>query len=274
MGNFVYSRRKEQQSRSMEYNYLLDMDGTIYRGSQPIPHAREFIQYLMERNRRFLMLTNCPGNSPEYLVDKLERMGIHVSRQHILTSGQATASYIARIHPAARVYLIGSEALKMELIQKGLHIVDKDPDMVVVGYDRNFTYTKMEKACWWILKGCSFICTNMDTAIPEGDRLVPHTGAIVSSIQTVTDVEPLVVGKPSPIILEEAFQRLQCTKEECCIIGDRLDTDILTGIRYGIPSYLVLTGVTDPLKLQNSSILPTRTFQDLGELMEEEEGKI
>lgn len=273
IGNFVYRRRKEQLSRPMKYHYLLDMDGTIYRGSQPIPHAREFIRYLTEKKRRFLLLTNCPGNSPEYLVEKLERMGIHLSKQHILTSGQATASYISRTHPAARVYLIGSEALEMELSQKGLHIVDKDPDLVVVGYDRNFTYKKMEEACHWILEGCAFICTNMDSAIPEGDRLVPHTGAIVSSIQTVTGVEPLVVGKPSPMILDEALQRLQCTKEECCIIGDRLDTDILTGIRYGIPSYLVLTGVTDLQGLQDSPILPTRIFRDLGELMEEEKGK-
>jgi len=255
-----------------ERNYLLDLDGTIYRGQVAIPHAKEFVNYLKRNNRRFLLLTNCPGNSPDRLRQKLYGMDIEVGPEHILTSGQATASYIAALNPAAKVYLIGSTALGNELMQRGMRLVEENADYVVVGYDKDFHYEKMKKASQMIFQGAQFICTNSDNAIPEGDMLVPHTGAIALSIQAVTGVEPVYIGKPNEFIIDEALKRLNCTKDDCCIIGDRLDTDILTGVKNEIESYLVLTGVTDRQQLQGSAIKPDKVFDNLKDIMDWELG--
>lgn len=247
--------------------YIIDMDGTLYHGTSPIEHAKEFIQYLQENNRKFILATNCPGNSPGGLVTKLSSMGIEVNESNILTSGQITASYISENKIASRIYLIGSQSLEEELIKKGLQVVQDNPDCVVVGFDRDFTYDKMKKAVGFILGGAKFIVTNSDYTIPEGDIIVPHTGALAAGIEISTGVKPLTLGKPEKYILEEVQHRLNCCKEECCIVGDRLDTDIATGIRFGIKSYLVMTGVTYYKLLEESEIKPTRVFNDLKELM-------
>jgi 4-nitrophenyl phosphatase len=247
--------------------YIIDMDGTLYHGNSPIEHAKEFIQYLQQNNRKFILATNCPGNSPAGLVAKLSSMGIEVNESNILTSGQVTAAYIAENKIASKVYLIGSQALEEELIKKGIQVVQNEPDCVVVGFDRDFTYEKMKKAVGFILGGASFIATNCDYTIPEGELIVPHTGALSAGIEIATGVKPLILGKPEKYILEEVQHRLICCKEECCIIGDRLDTDIATGIRFGVNSYLVMTGVTGYDLLKESEIQPTRVFKDLKELM-------
>jgi 4-nitrophenyl phosphatase len=248
--------------------YIIDMDGTLYHGTSPIEHAKEFIKYLQENNRKFILATNCPGNSPAGLVAKLSSMGIEVNEGNILTSGQVTASYISDNKIASRLYLIGSQALEEEMIKKGLQVVQEEPDCVVVGFDRYFTYEKMKKAVGFILNGAKFIATNSDYTIPEGGLIVPHTGALAAGIEIATSVKPLTLGKPEKYIINEVEHKLNCCKEECCIIGDRLDTDIATGIRFGINSYLVMTGVTSYDLLKESEIQPTRFFKDLKELME------
>lgn len=247
--------------------YLIDMDGTIYRGSTPVPYAEEFIRYLQENERKFLMVTNCPENSTEALLQKVREMGIEIGEENIISSGDATAGYISDNTTYKRIYLIGNEAFKDKLIEKGLQIVSDNPDCVVVGYDREFDYKKMKEATQFILDGAGFICTNCDNTIPEGDKIVPHTGSIVASIETATGVKPIMIEKPERYLLDAAINRFNCSKEQCCMIGDRLDTDIYFGVKQDIISFLVLTGITNKKILKDSEIQPTKIFNDLSEVM-------
>lgn len=253
--------------KAKKYNYIIDLDGTLYHGSSPIPYAKEFIEYLNQQKRFFLLATNCPRNTSSSLLETLAKMGIQAGEDNIFTSGQATASFLARTSPGAKVYLVGGKALETELLKEGLQLVEDDPDYVVVGYDPDFTYEKMKKAVQRILKGAVFITTNEDTTIPTEEGIVPHTGAISSSIETATGIKPLVIGKPEKYFVDEALRRMGCEKEDCCIIGDRLETDILTGVKHDITSYLVFTGVTNEAMLEHSTIQPTKSFKDLGELV-------
>ncbi|HHV60645.1 MAG TPA: HAD-IIA family hydrolase [Clostridiaceae bacterium] len=246
--------------------YLIDMDGTIYRGSVPIPHAREFIRYLQQNRRKFLLVTNCPGNSTNALVEKVRNMGIHIGCNDIISSGDATAEFLCT-SPYKRIYLIGSDALKDKLVKKGINVVTEDADCVVVGYDLSFNYKKMKEAAQFILNGAGFVCTNYDLTIPDGDRVVPHTGSIAASIEAATGVKPVYMGKPEYYLLEAVIKRLNCSRDKCCTVGDRLDTDIYFGIRQNIKSFLVLTGVTTREMLRHSKIQPTRAFENLLDIL-------
>jgi 4-nitrophenyl phosphatase len=248
-------------------NYIIDLDGTVYRGDALIPHAKDFIEYLNLRDRKYLLLTNCPSNTQRSLVEKLGKMGLNVSEANILTSGQVTASYLVR-NNIRTVYLVGGTALEAELRKRGIEVVEDGFDCVVVGYDEDFTYDKMKKASQAIRNGARFICTNGDNVIPYRDTFVPHTGAIAGSIQLASGVMPVIIGKPEWYILDEALRILNCSKEECCIIGDNLETDILFGNKHGVSSYLVLTGVTKKTDLEVSIVKPVRVFEDLCQLME------
>lgn len=248
-------------------NYIIDMDGTLYHGKVPVKFAKKFINYLQLNNKEFILATNCPEHTSYELKFKLAEMDILVEEQRILTSGQATASYLAEYMPGARIYLIGSDAFRSELIKNGLKIVETKPDFVVVGFDRSFNYKKLSKAVKCIFEGAQFIITNNDFTIPYGDFIIPHTGAIASGIEAATGIKPIVMGKPEKYMLDASLKRLVCSKDNCCIIGDRLDTDIAMGKKYGVTTYLVMTGVTSKRLLNNSEIQPDRVFNDLNELM-------
>lgn len=193
-------------------------------------------------------------------------MDIEIKEENVLTSGQVTAAYLQNLH-LNRVFLLGGEALKDELEQRGIEITDEKPDCVVVGYDRGFTYNKMEQAVKMILDGARFIATNSDTTIPSGNSLVPHTGALYVGIEAATGVKPLVMGKPERYMLDEAVNILGCSKDDCCVIGDRLDTDIAFGERHGIRTYLLMTGVTRTEDLKGSLYKPTEVFNNLNEVI-------
>lgn len=245
--------------------YLVDMDGTIYRGSDPILHAKEFISYLQQKGRKFLLVTNCPGNSTDVLIEKVRNMGIYIGQNNIISSGDVTAEFLCS-STYKRIYLIGSDALKEKLTGKGINVVTEDADCVVVGYDQAFDYKKMKEATQFILDGAEFICTNCDFTIPEGDKVVPHTGSIAAAIEAATGIKPVYMGKPEHYLLDAVVQRFGCDRSKCCIIGDRLDTDIYFGVKQNIISFLVLTGVTNPEMLKYSTIQPTKVFEDLSEV--------
>ncbi|HHY81700.1 MAG TPA: HAD-IIA family hydrolase [Clostridiales bacterium] len=251
--------------------YLIDMDGTIYRGSAPIPCAKEFIEYLKQAGRKFLLVTNCPGSSTESLIKKLSGMGIELDKGSILSSGDAAAEYLIKSTSYRKIYCIGSKALQDKLAERGLELVSEKPDCVVVGYDREFDYEKMKNAVQFILDGAAFVCTNYDATIPEGEKVVPHTGAIAEGIKAATGVEPVIIGKPESHLLSTVVSRFGCSREQCCIVGDRLDTDVYFGVKQNIKSFLVLTGVTTRDMLKESSIQPTKVFNNLYELMQFDE---
>ncbi|HHW47229.1 MAG TPA: HAD-IIA family hydrolase [Clostridiaceae bacterium] len=247
--------------------YLIDMDGTIYRGTCPIEYAKEFIRYLQQKNRIFFLVTNCPLNSAGALARKVQGMRIDVGPGNIITSADVTADYLVSSTSCSKAYVVGSDALKEKIAGRGIGIVSEGPDCVVVGYDTEFSYEKMKKATQFILDGAGFICTNGDSTIPDGNKLVPHTGAIAASIETASGTKPVVIGKPERYLLDTVSRRVKCKKEQFCVVGDRLDTDIYFGVKQNILSFLVLTGVTTIDDLKKSNIQPTKVFNNLCELM-------
>ena len=248
-------------------NYLIDLDGTVYRGTEPVEYAKEFIKYLKDNNRKFLFATNCPLNSLDNLALKLQGMGIDCLPSDFINCTMATADYLNENYKGKKVYAIGSKALKDLLLSYGITLCESNADVVVIGYDTEVTYNMLKEACVQILSGAAFIATNLDNTIPFLNTFIPHTGAFVSFLECATGKKATVIGKPEGYMINTACKILNCEKESLCIIGDRLDTDISFGVQNNIDSYLVLTGTT---KKYTSDMLPvpTKVFNNLSEIID------
>lgn len=247
--------------------YLIDLDGTIYRGSQKIESAVRFVNRLHEKNIPHLFVTNNSSKTPEAVAEKLQQYGVQATPKQVLTSSLATASYIRKQKQDASVYMIGEDGLKQALKDEGLTIADdvdeNTIDYVVIGIDRQITYEKLAKACLAIQKGARFISTNADKAIPTERGFVPGNGALTSVIQTATGVNPIFIGKPERMIVELALELLNMHKDAVIMVGDNYDTDIRSGINAGIDTLLVFTGVTSKADLKRIPIQPTYTVDSL-----------
>ena len=248
-------------------NYLIDLDGTIYRGTKAVEHAKEFIAYLKENGRKFLFATNCPLNSLEKLADKLKGMDIQCEPSDFINCSMATADYLNEYYKGKKVYAIASPALRQLLTDYGVTLTEDKADVVVVGYDTEVTYEKLKKACVGILAGAEFIATNLDNTIPFLDTFIPHTGANVAFIECATGQKATVIGKPERYMIDTACKIMNCEKDSLCIIGDRLDTDISFGAQNGIDSYLVLTGTVKEYT-PGTNPVPTKVFNNLAEIIE------
>jgi len=242
---------------------LIDMDGILYRGSEPISGAKEFIILLQREGTPSLLLTNNSTRTPAHCVTKLAQMGIEVEKDDVLTSAQATALYMARVAPPrARVYVIGEEGLRSALREKG-YALSEDAEFVVVGMDTHLTYEELKAATLLIRGGAKFIGTNSDKTFPSEKGIVPGNGAILAALEAATGIAPTVVGKPEPIIFELALAKLGTDRERTAIIGDRLETDVLGGQRFGLITILVLSGITTPQELENSPLKPNFVFKNM-----------
>jgi 4-nitrophenyl phosphatase len=249
-------------------NYLIDLDGTLYRGMEPIEYATEFIDYLNKNNRKYLLTTNCPLNSPDGVVKKLKAMGIATTTDKVLSSAMACRDYLLEHHLGKSVFVIGSPSFKEILCSSGIQLTNSHSDIVVIGYDQQSTYPQLMKACMNILNGAIFISTNMDNVIPHGQTYIPHTGAITAAVQYAVNKEPIVIGKPYQHMFNSALKMLDCSRQDCVVIGDRLDTDILFSQNNNVPGYLVFTGVTKCSDLQTSIIKPDKCFNNLKDIIE------
>lgn len=249
---------------------FIDIDGVLYKGRYPIRGAKEFINYLIEEDIKFICVTNNSSKNPEYYSEKLKNMGIDIEKKEIINSGIATVEYIKdnylRENEYLSAYVVGGEGLIEEVKNSGIQINEKNPDMVIVGWDINFTYDKMKKATLAIRKGAIYIGTNPDTTYPSHEGMLPGCGAILASITTASEVEPIIIGKPKPLIMEMAAKRISANKEKSLMIGDRIDTDILAGKNFGIQTALVLSGTYNKSKILNSSIKPDYVFEDIMDL--------
>lgn len=247
---------------------IIDLDGVLYRGDEPIEGAREFIALLQREGAPFLLLTNNSTRTPSQYVMKLAKMGITVRESDILTSAQAAALYMERIAPpGAPVYAIGEDGLRAALGER-YTITDQGAEFVVVGLDREFTYEKLRTAALLIRRGARFIATNPDKTLPTEEGLIPGTGAIIAALEAATGVVPFVVGKPEPAIFDLALARMGVGKEGAAVIGDRLEIDVLGGRRAGLITILVLSGATSRQELESSSIKPDLVFEDVRQLYE------
>jgi 4-nitrophenyl phosphatase len=249
--------------------FVLDIDGVLYTGDRSLPGAVEFVSLLQERRLPFLVLTNNSTRTPAVVAERLQRMGMDVGAEQILTSSLAAALYLKKIRrEGARVYVVGEEGLQRPVSEAGFELADDGPaDFVVVGMDRGVTYAKLKRAALLIRAGARFIATNPDTTFPSPEGLVPGAGALLAALQVSTGIKPIVIGKPEPTCFELALEKLGVSASRAAAVGDRLDTDIEGGRRAGMRTILVLSGVSTASDLAGSAVQPTWVFQDLPALI-------
>ncbi|MCK4811959.1 MAG: HAD-IIA family hydrolase [Methanosarcinales archaeon] len=245
--------------------YILDLDGVIYRGSNPIDGAVDAVNRLQDR-AKMLFLTNNSTRSRSAVAARLDAAGIRCGAGDVITAGYAAAVYIRKRYGASAVYPIGEAGLIEELKAEG-HVISEDAEFVVVGLDRDLNYEKLRIGLQNITNGARFIATNTDPVLPTEDGFVPGAGAIVSALETASGQSPLVIGKPNQPIMDIVIDHRGLDAEECIVVGDRLDTDILAGIRCGMRTVLVLTGVETRDSLRRSDIEPDLVIESITELL-------
>lgn len=252
----------------MKHGYLIDMDGVLYRGSEVIPGADEFIKQLRLRNIPFRFLTNNSQRTRLDVVAKLARMGIEVEEEHVFTCAMATARFLAQQKPGGTAFVIGEGGLLTALHQHGYAVVDHDPDYVVVGEGRTFNLELVETAVRLINNGAKLIATNLDPNCPTHNGIRPGCGAFVALLETATGVKAFSVGKPSPIMMRAARKELDLTTDQTTMIGDTMETDILGGVQLGFHTVLVLSGGTKEADLERSAYRPDIVVDSLANLVE------
>ncbi|MCZ0871006.1 TIGR01457 family HAD-type hydrolase [Peribacillus sp. AS_2] len=243
--------------------YLIDLDGTMYRGTEQIAEAAGFINDLRKRDIPYLFVTNNSSRTPAQVADKLRSIGISTEDDQVFTTSMATANYIAEQKKGASVYVVGEEGIIEALKEKGMKLVEEHPDYLVMGIDRGINYEKLSKACLAVRNGAVFISTNGDIAIPTEQGLLPGNGSLTSVVSVSTQVQPIFIGKPESVIVEQALRVLGVSKEETIMVGDNYDTDILAGINAGIDTLLVHTGVTTKERLKQYKEQPTHVVDTL-----------
>jgi len=252
---------------------ILDMDGVIYLGKKPIKGAAKAVAYLRRSGKKMIFLTNNSENTRRSYVEKLARMGIPVTEDEIVTSGQMAADYIKSRNPKARVFTVGGEGLTSEMKLAGLKLVPPEKAThLVVGMDRNINYEKLTAGMHAIMAGAEFIATNVNNVYPTEKGLTPGAGAIVGALVGSTKKRPeIVVGKPSPLIIRFGLRILGTKPSETAIIGDRIDVDIKVGKRVGLTTILVLSGISkkgDLKKILGTKMAPDFVIDSLSEVMD------
>src|SRR3954465_5138016 len=224
--------------------WLSDMDGVLVHEEEPIPGAAEFVSRLVETGRPFLLLTNNSIFTPRDLKARLHRSGIDVPEDAIWTSALATAQFLDDQRPQGSAYVVGEAGLTTALHEIGYVLTDKMPDYVVLGETRTYSFEAVTTAIRLIKKGARFVATNPDPTGPSTEGLLPATGSVAAMISKATGTDPYFVGKPNPLMMRAALNRLQAHSETTVMVGDRMDTDILAGLEAGMRTVLVLTGIT------------------------------
>ncbi|QDU54656.1 TIGR01457 family HAD-type hydrolase [Aeoliella mucimassa] len=250
----------------MKRGFLLDMDGVIYRSSELIPGAKQFIETLRSCDIPFMFLTNNSQRTRRDVATKLERMGIPVTEKHIFTCAMATARYLARQHPGGTAYVIGEGGLQTALHKNGYAVVDRSPDYVVVGEGRTLSFEMLETAVQMVLDGAKLVATNLDPNCPTKSGTRPGCGAIVKLIEEATGIQAFSVGKPSPVMMRQARKELGMATSETIMVGDTMETDILGGVQMGYRTVLVLSGGTKREDLKNYAYQPDLVVDSVADL--------
>ena len=238
-------------------NYLTDMDGVILRGTKLIPGAAEFVQRLRAQGIPFLILTNNSQYTPRDLQVRLSYMGLNVPSEAIFTSSLATAQFLHDQRPGGRAFAIGESGLTTALHDIGYVLTDQEPEYVVLGETTAYSFERITRAIRFVTAGARFIATNPDVMGPGEGGIVPATGAVAALISAATGVKPYFVGKPNPLMMRTALRTLNAHSEDSVMIGDRMDTDIVSGIESGLRTILVLTGVTTREQVERFPFRPT-----------------
>lgn len=247
----------------------MDMDGVLWRDQMPLPGLVDWFAFLKERHIAYRLATNNSSKTPSDYVQKLAQMGVaDVPKEAIITSAMATADTLRRRYPkGAKVHVLGERGLREALSEHGFQLVDDHAEIVAVGIDFHVTYDKLKRAALLIRRGAFFIGTNADPYYPSPEGFLPGAGSLIALLETATGVTAEIVGKPKRAMFDSALDQLGVTAHEVLMIGDRLDTDILGAQEVGMPTALVLTGVTSSSQLQGSPIQPDGVFTNLKHLL-------
>ena len=250
----------------MYKGYLIDLDGTIYRGSEPIPAGRRFVEQLQKRQVPFLFLTNKTTKTPETVANRLAKeFSIHVAPETVYTATLATIDYMNDAAKGKKVYVIGEPGLIDPILSAGYIWDEETPDYVVVGLDTEVTYEKFVTATLAIQNGATFIGTNPDKNIPTERGLLPGAGSVIAMIEASTQQKAIYIGKPESIIMDKAVEILAMDKKEVLMVGDNYTTDILAGINNNIDTLLVLSGFTQKADVSSLPVPPTYLVDSLDE---------
>jgi 4-nitrophenyl phosphatase len=246
--------------------FVLDMDGTFYLGNRILEGSLGFIQTIRQSGKEFLFFTNNASRTASFYMDKLSRMGCSVQERNIVTAGDVTIRYLSENHPGKKVYLLGTQLLEESFRSGGIKLVEEASDIVVVSFDLTLTYEKVSRACKYIREGAKFIATHMDFNCPIEDGFIPDCGSICAMVTASTGVKPRFLGKPFGETVEMIMGMTGYSRDDMAIIGDRLYTDIATGVNNGVTSILVLTGETRQEDIERSQVKPDFVFPSLGDI--------
>ena len=249
--------------------FLLDMDGTLYLGNRLFPETPGFLAAVRARGGRCLYVTNNSSKSAEAYVEKLARLGIPAGTDDFLTSSQATARYLLKAHPGVLFYVLGTRSLRAELAQSGVAVTDRLCSGIgglVMGFDTELTFQKLEDACRLLLRDIPYIATNPDWVCPTEFGYVPDCGSVSTMLKNATGKWPKFIGKPEPEMIFCAMEKAGCTPEETVVVGDRIYTDIASGLNAGVSTALVLSGETTREMLEASPQKPEFVFDSVGDL--------
>jgi NagD protein len=246
----------------------MDMDGVLVREEHAIPGADRFLARLVELGRPFLVITNNSIYTRRDLAARLRLNGLDVPESSIWTSALATADFLADQRPGGSAFVIGESGLTTALHEAGYTLTDRDPDYVVLGETRTYSFENVTRAIRLIGAGARFIATNPDPTGPSPDGPLPATGSVAALVSRATGVAPYYVGKPNPLMIRSALNALQAHSESTTMIGDRMDTDIVTGIEAGLETILVLTGVTTRAEAERFPYRASRIVDSVAELVD------
>jgi len=250
-------------------SWLMDMDGVIVREDSLVPGADAFVARLRETNHPFLILTNNSMFTTRDLAARLGRLGLQVSPNDIWTSALATAKFLDDQRPDGSAFAIGEAGLTTALYEAGYTLVESDPDYVVLGETRTYSFERISKGIQLIERGARFIATNPDPTGPSPAGPLPATGSVAALISAATGVQPYFIGKPNPLMIRSALRQIDAHSESTVMIGDRMDTDIVTGLEAGLETILVLTGITaDHESANRFSYLPTHIVDSVADLVD------
>ncbi len=254
--------------------FICDMDGVIYHGNKILPGVADFIHWLHEEKKEYLFLTNNSGCTPKELQQKLKRMGLEVSEDHFYTSALATAAFLKEQAPGCSVYAIGEAGLFNALYDAGMTMNDVNPDYVVIGEGKSYSLDSLTKATNLVLRGAKLIGANSDVSGPIENGIAPACGALVSPIEMATGKKAYFCGKPNPLMMRTGLKILGCHSAEAVMVGDRMDTDIISGMESGMSTVLVLSGVSDRETLDTYGYRPGVVLDGVGDIVRMAKGII
>ena len=248
--------------------FVLDMDGTFYLDTTILDGSLDFLREVERLGKRFVFFTNNSSKSPKTYMDKLAKMDCFITRNQIITSGDVMIQYLKTYYPNKTVYLMGTPDLEENFRENGIRLTKEMPDVVVIGFDMTLTYEKLERACTYIRNGAVFLATHLDINCPTKDGFIPDCGAMCAAISLSTGKQPRYVGKPFKETVDMVLSMTGAKREEVSFVGDRLYTDVKTGVANGAHGILVLSGETKLKDLEGSDTVPDAVFTGLKEMGE------